>query len=116
MVDKLDYAEWLQDQLNQRGWTQAKLATESGVSAGAISKTLKRRSTEPEPGTLRDIAEAFKVAPATLFRMMDWLPQQPNVPELDDVEMLMSQMSPEMRATFLEIGNSLLKLKEKRGS
>ena len=114
MVDKLDFADWLQDQLNQRGWTQARLAAESHVSAGAISKTLKRRSARPEPETLRDIAKALQMAPETLFRMMNWLPNEGSVPELDDAKMLMDKMSPDLRAIFLGIGRQLLEYEEKR--
>jgi transcriptional regulator with XRE-family HTH domain len=113
IVDKLDFAEWLQNQLYVRNMTQAQLAREARVSRGAIGKLLKHQSTRPDPETLQKIARAFQMAPETLFRMVGWLPERTDVPELDELVLVASKMPPPARVAFLNIGKNILECIEK---
>lgn len=59
-------ATYLRAQLEQRGWTQDRLATESGISPSSLSKILSGHSKTPELATLAQLSQALEVPLRTL--------------------------------------------------
>jgi transcriptional regulator with XRE-family HTH domain len=58
MAGTVDFSQWLQRELEQRGWRQSDLARNSGVDNGLVSRLING---ERNPGvdTCRAIARAF---------------------------------------------------------
>jgi transcriptional regulator with XRE-family HTH domain len=56
-----DFAERLEDARKARGWSQALLANESGVSDGQISK-YEGRKTQPDSETLKRLVQALELS------------------------------------------------------
>ena len=61
-----NFAEWLQSELDHRGWSQSELARRGNISQSAISSTLTGRSRPGEKVCLA-IARAFNMAPAEVL-------------------------------------------------
>jgi transcriptional regulator with XRE-family HTH domain len=61
MAGTVDFSQWLQREIEQRGWRQSDLARHSGIDSGLISRILNG---ERKPGieTCRAIARAFGLA------------------------------------------------------
>lgn len=68
--------EWLAEELQRAGISQAEVARKSGVSAAHITKVLKGERGLGE-SALRAIAEALKIPPEQAFREVGFLPPVP---------------------------------------
>jgi len=74
------FSDWLIIQLNERGWSQAELARQAGVTRSAISAVIVgTRSAGNE--LCEAIAHAFKLPPETVFRAAGILPKNHEVSE-----------------------------------
>jgi transcriptional regulator with XRE-family HTH domain len=73
MSKPLDFADWLQAELQRRGWNQAELARRSGITSGQISRVLNR---EQSAGleTMRAVAQALEVSLYDVFVRAGLLP------------------------------------------
>jgi transcriptional regulator with XRE-family HTH domain len=69
----LDFADWLQAELQRRGWNQAELARRSGITSGQISRVLNR---EQGAGleTMRAVAQALDISLYDVFVRAGLLP------------------------------------------
>lgn len=67
------FVEWLQGELNQRGWSQADLARRSHVTQTHISRIMSEMR-RPGPDALMNIAHALRVPPDEAFRRAGLLP------------------------------------------
>lgn len=71
MNDKVDFASWLQAQLDEKGWSQSELARRAGLGTekrAMISGYLSRKRVRPEEDTLQAIAKAFGLPPEIVYR------------------------------------------------
>lgn len=73
----LQFPEWLQEQLDSRGWDQAKLAKRSGLTRGAISHVLNGDRQAGVDFCIA-MARAFGIAREEVFKVRGWLLQQPS--------------------------------------
>lgn len=71
------FSEWIQSQLDQRGWKQADLARASGLDSAVISNVINQRRKAGEV-VCRAIAKAFNLPPETVFRSAGILPDHPS--------------------------------------
>ena len=64
----MDFTEWLTQEMQKRGWSQAELARESGITKGALSHIF---SGTRKPGVimLKAIAQAFYLPAEHVFRI-----------------------------------------------
>ena len=69
----MTFSDWLNQNLNERGWSQSEAARRSGLSASAIQQVVGG-ITRPGPRLCRGLARAFGVAPEEVFRLADLLP------------------------------------------
>jgi transcriptional regulator with XRE-family HTH domain len=74
------FAEWLQAEMNKRGWSQSDCARAADLNRAVINKLLNGKC-RPQPNTLIAIARAFKIPVETAYRAAGLLP--PSL-ELDD--------------------------------
>lgn len=81
----MDFAEWLQKELNKRGWSHSELARYSGVSPGQISR-VANGSRGAGPDLCIAIAKGLGLARSEVFRARGWLvsyPEDPYGPDID---------------------------------
>jgi len=69
----LRFSEWLQLELDKRGWSQSDCARSANLNRAVINKLLNGKS-KPQPPTLAAIARAFKIPIETAYRAAGLLP------------------------------------------
>jgi transcriptional regulator with XRE-family HTH domain len=105
----LRFSEWLQSELDRRGWSQSDCARSANLNRAVINKLLNGKS-KPQPSTLAAIARAFKIPIETIYRAAGLLP--PNTDHDDSTRELMhilkSIQSPQRKATALMLLKALI--------
>jgi transcriptional regulator with XRE-family HTH domain len=105
---KLRFAEWLQSEIDKRGWSQSDCARAADLNRAVINKLLNSKS-KPQPYTLVAIARAFKIPIEIVYRAAGLLP--PNTGDDDTLEELIyafkSIQSPQRRATAIMLLKAL---------
>lgn len=104
----IDFANWLQREMDRRRMTQADLARASGLSTAAISRIISgvRRV---GPSACRAIARALNLPEESVFRRAGLLSDRP---EIDDVALaewihLWRMATPEERESMVELARVL---------
>jgi len=69
----LRFSEWLQLELDKRGWSQSDCARSANLNRAVINKLLNGKS-RPQPSTLAAIARAFKIPIETVYQAAGLLP------------------------------------------
>lgn len=76
---QLDFSDWLQEELNRRGWSQADLVRASGISKGTVSRLISgTRSIGID--VCQALAQAFHLPPEDVLRIAGLLPDKPEEP------------------------------------
>ena len=111
----MDFANWLQQELNKRGWNHSELARRSDVLPAQISRVIARRQ-GAGPDLCIAIAKGLELPRSEIFRARGWLasyPDDPYGPELDPrAEQLareISVMPPQSREVTLEAVQAVVK-------
>lgn len=108
-----DFAGWLREQMQARGWSQADLMRSSGLTPAAISRVLGG-SRRPGIAMCRQLAEAFQLPVDTVFRKAGHLPDAPGwTEEHSHLLYLFDQLSPEDQEEVLAIARLKLMLRER---
>lgn len=99
---RLRFAEWLQSEIDKRGWSQSDCARAADLNRAVINKLLNGKS-KPQPHTLIAIARAFKIPIEVAYRAAGLLPP---IPEGDDaleelIYVYRSIQSPQRKATAI---------------
>ena len=105
----LRFSEWLQSELDKRGWSQSDCARSANLNRAVINKLLNGKS-RPQPATLAAIARAFKIPVETVYRAAGLLPL--NNDHDDSAQELMlifkSIQSPQRKATAIMLLKALI--------
>lgn len=105
VADKTTYfSEWLQEELDRRGWRQVDLARRSGLPRQTINTLLRGRS-EPRAETCLALARGLDLPAETVLMAADLLPegQVPDRdPSLQELMNLMKRMSEDERREILD--------------
>jgi transcriptional regulator with XRE-family HTH domain len=105
----LRFSEWLQVELDRRGWSQSDCARSANLNRAVINKLINGKS-RPQPSTLAAIARAFKIPVETVYRAAGLLP--PNTDHDDSTQELMyifkSIQSPRRKATAIMLLKALI--------
>jgi transcriptional regulator with XRE-family HTH domain len=70
---KIYFSEWLQTEMDKRGWSQSDLARYADLNRAVINKLLNGKS-HPQPSTLESISRALKMPLETTYRAAGLLP------------------------------------------
>ena len=73
-MSSIDFPDWLQDQIEKKGWRPRDLAKRARISDAAISRIL-RGERKADPESLISIARALNIYPVTIFRKAGLLPE-----------------------------------------
>lgn len=103
------FSEWLQAEIDKRGWSQSDCARASDLNRAVINKLLNGKCT-PQPATLMALARGFKIPVETAYRAAGLLP--PSIDGSDAIQELIflfnSLQSPQRRATAIVLLKALV--------
>jgi len=110
---RIYFSEWLQAEMDKRGWSQSDLARYADLNRAVINKLLNRKS-HPQPPTLEAISRALKVPIEITYRAAGLLP---NNSENDDVTeeaiyVLKSIQSTQRKVTAIALLKALINEEE----
>ena len=71
--ERIYFSEWLQTEMNKRGWSQSDLARAADLNRAVINKLINGKS-HPQPTTLEAISRALKIPVETTYRAAGLLP------------------------------------------
>jgi transcriptional regulator with XRE-family HTH domain len=74
------FSQWLQAEMDKRGWSQSDCARAADLNRAVINKLLNGRC-KPQPATLMAIARAFKIPVEIAYRAAGLLPPNPEFDE-----------------------------------
>lgn len=111
MADKT-FLDWLQAEMDRRGWTQADLHRASGLRRGTISGVINQLR---NPGTAfcEAVARAFQLPAEDVFRRAGILPPEPNNDPITELGThILRQLPAEERERFVEQMRAVLAWQE----
>jgi transcriptional regulator with XRE-family HTH domain len=102
-----DFADWLEEQINLKGWRPAELASRSGLDPGFVNHLLNRKR-NPGPKASRAIAHALDLPEEEVFRQAGLLSPKPeDPPGLGEWIRMYVLADEEERDRMLEIAKTL---------
>ena len=112
MVDvgkRMDFSEWLQAEIDKRGWSQSDLARSADLNRAVINKLLNGKS-HAQPATLEAISRAFRIPIEITYRAAGLLPSNPdNDDSLEEaIHVLKSIQSTQRKATAITLLKALI--------
>lgn len=111
-----DFAEWLNNELMKRGWTQADLARISKIDDGVISRA-RSGERSPKPETLISIAQAFRIPPEEVFQRAGLLPPKKESDLLTrEAEWLLGQLDDDGRNQAIDYIRYLAQRQEEKNA
>ena len=103
------FSEWLNEEMNKRGFSQSDLARASGLTRQVISYYLVGSSKSPNPQALIAIAHALGVSPISVFRKAGLLPPGPeNEQQFEDWKYLLEKMPQDQQDELRQIAEMKL--------
>lgn len=109
---KDDFAHWLVQRIDSKGWTQAEFARRAEVGPATVSRVI---SGENNPGLdfLQGAARAFSLPLEEMMRLAGILPQSGELlPEARDWSARLGLLSPEQREAALVAMEAALRVAE----
>jgi len=105
----LHFSEWLQVEMNKRGWSQSALARSANLNRAVINKLLNGKC-KPQPSTLEAIARAFRIPIEMAYRAAGLLPQSSDPDETTEelMHIFRSIRSPRHKATAVMLLKALI--------
>lgn len=103
------FTEWLQTEMDKRGWSQSDSARACDLNRAVINKLLNGKC-RPQPATLMAIAHGFKIPLETVYRAAGLLPPSSDGDEtmLELLHIFKSLQSPQRRATAIMLLKALV--------
>jgi transcriptional regulator with XRE-family HTH domain len=110
---RIYFSDWLQAEMDKRGWSQSDLARYADLNRAVINKLLNGKS-HPQPQTLEAISRALRIPIEMTYRAAGLLP---SMPENDDaveeaIHVLKSIQSAQRKATAIALLKALIKEEE----
>ncbi len=109
----LRFAEWLQVEIDKRGWSQSDCARACDLNRAVINKLLNGKC-KPQPTTLIAIARGFKIPGETIYRAAGLLPASADGDDttLELIYIFNSIQSPQRRRTAIMLLKALVAAEE----
>lgn len=105
----LRFAEWLQAEMDKRGWSQSDCARACELNRAVINKLLNGKS-RAQPITLAAIARGFKIPVETAYRAAGLLPPSTDGDDSTQevIYIFRSIQSPQRKATAIMLLKALV--------
>jgi transcriptional regulator with XRE-family HTH domain len=106
---RIYFSEWLQAEMDKRGWSQSDLARNAELNRAVINKLLNGKS-HPQPSTLESISRALKIPLETTYRAAGLLPASTDHDDATEEAMYIfkSIQSSQRRATAIALLKALI--------
>lgn len=106
---KIYFSEWLQAEMDKRGWSQSDLARAADLNRAVVNKLLNGKS-HPQPSTLEAISRALKIPLETIYRVAGLLPANPDNDDAMEEAMYIfkSIQNSQRRATAIALLKALI--------
>lgn len=103
------FAEWLQLELDKRGWSQSDCARACDLNRAVINKLLNGKC-RPQPATLIAIAKGFRIPVEVAYRAAGLLPPSSDGDDATQevVHIFKSLQSPQRKATAIMLLKALM--------
>ena len=103
------FSEWLQEEMDKRGWSQSDLARSAELNRAVINKLLNGKS-HPQPSTLEAISRALKIPIETIYRVAGLLPVNPDSDDVaaEALYIFKSIQNAQRRATAMTLLKALI--------
>jgi transcriptional regulator with XRE-family HTH domain len=110
---RIYFSEWLQAEMDKRGWSQSDLARYADLNRAVINKLLNGKS-HPQPPTLESISRALKVPIEVTYRAAGLLPTNPDTDDTieEAIHVLKSIQSAQRKATAVALLKALINEEE----
>jgi transcriptional regulator with XRE-family HTH domain len=110
---RIVFSEWLQAEMDKRGWSQSDLARFADLNRAVINKLLNGKS-QPQPATLEAISRALRIPIEITYRAAGLLPTTPdNDDALEEaIYVLKSIQSSQRKATAIALLKALINEEE----
>jgi transcriptional regulator with XRE-family HTH domain len=111
--EKMNFSEWLQIEMDKRGWSQSDLARSAELNRAVINKLLNGKS-HPQPATLEAISRGLKMPIEITYRAAGLLPAVPDTDETieEAIHVLRNIRSTQRKATAITLLKALIKEEE----
>ena len=103
------FSEWLQSEIDRRGWSQSDCARACELNRAVINKLLNRKC-KPQPVTLIAIARGFKIPVETVYRVAGLLPLSTDGDDSTQevIHLFKTIQSPQRKATAIMLLKALV--------
>lgn len=110
---RIYFSEWLQTEMDKRGWSQSDLARSSDLNRAVINKLLNGKS-HPQPTTLEAISRALKIPIEIAYRAAGLLPNNTDNDEIieEAIYVLKNIQSAQRKATAVALLKALINEEE----
>ncbi|MBA3533695.1 MAG: helix-turn-helix transcriptional regulator [Ardenticatenales bacterium] len=98
----MDFAEWLQGELDRRGWDQAELARRSGITTAQVSRVISGGRNAGADFCIA-IANALNLSREEVFRARGWLLSEPEKVVPPGTDPLVTQVAEELISLPVEL-------------
>ena len=107
--ERISFSEWLQKEMNKRGWSQSDLARAADLNRAVINKLLNGKS-HPQPATLEAISRALKIPVESTYRAAGLLPANSDTDETleEAIYVLKNIHSAQRKATAVNLLKALI--------
>jgi transcriptional regulator with XRE-family HTH domain len=112
--ERIYFSEWLQAEMNKRGWSQSDLARSADLNRAVINKLINGKS-HPQPSTLGSISRALRIPIEITYRAAGLLPINPDNDETieEAIYVLKNIQSAQRKATAITLLKALITEEEK---
>jgi len=109
MGPNIRFAEWLQREIDKRGWSQSDCARACSLNRAVINKLLNGKC-RPQPATLIAIAQGFKIPVEIVYRAAGLLPPDTDGDDitLELIYIFRSLQSSQRKATAITLLKALV--------
>ena len=106
---RIYFSEWLQSEMDKRGWSQSDLARYADLNRAVINKLLNGKS-HPQPATLEAISRALRIPLETTYRAAGLLPASADNDDATDeaLHIFKSIRNSQRRATAIALLKALI--------
>lgn len=113
-MDKIEFPQWLRQELEKREWSQVDLSRKTGISNAQVTRILSgERGFGVE--ALVAISNALNISPITIIRKAGLLPPGPDDKiNFEDWQYLLEKMTPEEREEFWRFGNMKIEMRQEK--
>ena len=113
-MTSIRFQEWLLNELEKRGMSQSELARTGNISQSQISNVISG-SRSPGFDFCASVSQAFGLPIEQIYRIAGLLPPKPDqLPEIEEINYLLNQLSPDEREIIVENVRSLIRIKKRR--